>query len=156
MEDVPVPKEMEFAAEPVTVHEGPVRAAEISQMIAGVRLYDESVLPERCSLVQHDIALVVTTQDGRSMRQGYDIAVAWPTIHYQDRVAAGVIDGASLAVSLRAHLERLLTGPADLTPTRPNCTETATSRQLELCFRFGRLRLRANYTQGRDHQPSTS
>lgn len=94
-------------------------------MIAGVRLYDEGVLPGRRSHVQHDIALVVTTQDGRSMRQGYDIAVAWPTIHYQDRVAVGVIDGASLAVSLRAHLERLLTGPADLRPTRPNCTETA-------------------------------
>ena len=53
-------------------------------MIAGVRLYDEGVLPRRRSLVQHDVALVVTTQDRSPVRQGYDIAVSGSTAHNED------------------------------------------------------------------------
>ena len=63
VEYVPMPEYVELAVEPVTVHEGPVRAAQVSQMIVGIRLHSEDVLAGRRSLVRHDIALVVSTQD---------------------------------------------------------------------------------------------
>ena len=150
-----MPEQVELAAEPMTVHERPVRAAQVSQVIAGVRLYDEGMLLRRRRLVQHDVALVVTTQDRCPVRQGYYIAVSGSTVHYEDRVAAGVVNGASpLAASFRAHLERLLKGPADPGPTRSNCNEPAHISPLGLCPRLGQFRRGERGTQGRGHQPA--